>query len=207
MRAWHSAAVAVAMMATHVAPAAGEALVSAGLGSSGDAWGGVPAAIAQSGAQLSRAIRLRFDGLVQPQDVSAASVVAPPRTRRIGTMLDVYPAADTGLRISAGMRFLSRRARHGWAPDKESRPGALLYAPALAAKLPIRNNIAHAAPAVTLGWITHLSDLAVFGIEAGTIMERGSVRHSSAAIAQQQLRTAQWSRTDPVAQVAFGMKF
>jgi hypothetical protein len=49
--------------------------------------------------------------------------------------------------------------------------------------------------------------MAVFGLEAGTIMEHGGSRASAATIAQPQLRTNSWSRVDPVAQVAFALKF
>ncbi len=151
MRAWQLAAVTAAMMTTHVAPAAGEALVPAGLGSGADT-GGVLGVTAQPGTRLSRNFRLRVDFTTPTLLVGEQALVTAPRTRRIGTMLDFYPRSESGLRLSAGMRLLSKRGRATWNPYKASQPDSLIYTPATASQLPIRNNIAHSAPAMTLGW-------------------------------------------------------
>jgi hypothetical protein len=206
MRAWQLAAFAAATMTAHVAPAASEALVPVGLGSSADT-GGVLGVTAQPGTRLSRNFRLRID-YITPTLLTGQQLLAnAPRPRRLGTMMDFYPEAESGLRVSAGLRFLSKRGRPTWNPYKASQPGSLIYTPAAASKMPIRNNIAKTAPAMTIGWTGHVSENATFGLEAGTIMEHGGARHSAAAISQPSLKTAQWTRTDPVAQVAFALKF
>jgi hypothetical protein len=205
MRAWQLAAGAAAMMTTHVALAAPVSLVPVGLGGSADT-GGVLGVTAQPGTRIAPNFRLRL-GVSAPVAITGQRTIDPMKTRRIATMLDFYPDAESGLRLSAGMRMLSKRGRAAWSPYKASQPNALLYAPATAGKFPVRNNISQTAPTMTVGWTTRLSDTAVFGLEAGTIMEHGGTRRSSATIAQPRLKTAEWSRVDPVAQIAFAMKF
>ena len=206
MRRWQIAPVLAAMVTAHVAPVAAEALVPAGLGGGMDT-GGVLGVTAQPGTRLSSRFRLRVGEMAPVAVPGMQTIAAAPRPRRIATMVDFYPAPESGFRVSAGMRILSKRGRQSFALYKATQPGSAIYAPAMAAKLPLRNNITQTAPAATLGWTRRLSDKAVFGIEAGTIMEHGRGRKTAVAIANPDQRPAEWSRIDPVAQVAFAMKF
>lgn len=204
MRVWQLAAGVAAMMTAHGVPAAAEAPALSGLSDAGG-LGGIPGVTAQPGQPLSRNFRLRVEYTLPMLPGVAQSVRARPR--RVATMLDYYPRADSGLRVSAGIRFLSKLGRQAWNPYRQSQVGALIYAPAAAGRMPDRANIARNAPAVTTGWSTAISSLATFGVEAGTIFEHGGASRTMASIADPQRKTARWSRIDPVAQVAFALKF
>jgi hypothetical protein len=195
-----------AMMTTHVVPAAAETLVPAGLGSGADT-GGVLGVTAQPGTHIYKNFWLRVNDLTPVRLTNQALLNQAPRVRRVATMLDFYPDSESGFHLSAGMRLLSKRGRQGFGAFKSEATSSLIYTPSYSSRLPMKNNIARTAPAATLGWTTQLSKVAVFGLEAGTIMEHGGARNSAAMIAQPQLKTAAWSRIDPVAQVAFALKF
>jgi hypothetical protein len=205
MRVWQIAAAMAAMMTTHVVPAAAETLVPAGLGGGADT-GGVLGVTAQPGTHIYKNFWLRVSDLPPVRIANQALSNQAPRVRRVATMLDFYPDAESGFHLSAGMRLLSKRGR-GLGSFKTAQASSLIYAPALSSRLPMKNNISRTAPAATVGWTTQLSSMAAFGLEAGTIMEHGGARNSAAAIAQPHLKTAAWSRIDPVAQVAFALKF
>lgn len=207
MRAWQLAAVAAAMMTTHVVPAAAETLVPAGLDSGADT-GGVLGVTGQPGTLFSK-IHVRiadlspvifFRGSAQPLE-------SRPRLKRVGRMIDFYPDADSGLHFSAGMHVLVRRAKNVFSPDRDTSAMALIYSPAMTGRLTPRNNISRVAPAATAGWTTHLSKMAMFGLEAGVMMQHGGADRSAFAIAQPMTRAAAWSRMNPVAQASFGLKF
>jgi hypothetical protein len=206
MRVWQIAAAMAAMMTTHVVPAAAETLAPAGLGGGADT-GGVLGVTAQPGTHIYKNFWLRVS------DLAPANLNGQPlpnrgaRMRRVASMIDFYPDNESGFHLSAGMRLLSKRWRQGSGSMKGLQSSNLIYTPSFSSRLPMKTNIARVAPAATLGWTTKLSEMAVFGLEAGTIMEHGGARNSAAAIAQPRLRTAAWSRVDPVAQVAFALKF
>jgi hypothetical protein len=205
MRAWQLAAVTAAMMTTHVVPAAAETLVPAGLDSSAGT-GGVLGVTGQPGTLFSK-MHLRISDLSPVAFFRGQSPDTKPHMRRVGRMIDFYPDADSGLHLSAGMHILSRRGRGTFSPDRDTSADALIYSPAMEGRMAMRNNIGRVAPAATVGWTTHLSKMAMFGVEAGTVMAHGGMNRSAAAIAQPLLRAAAWSRVNPVAQASFGLKF
>ncbi len=206
MRAWQLAAVLAATMTTHVAPATAETLVPAGLGGGTDT-GGVLGVTAQPGTPFRTSLLGRLGELSPVVLFAKAKALDPaPHLRRVGRMMDFYPDADIGLHFSAGMQVL-RRWRGGFAPDRDTSTSALIYSPAFAGRMPMRTNINRVAPAATVGWTSHLSSMAVFGIEAGTVMQHGGMNRSAAAIAQPLLRTAAWSGINPTARASFALKF
>ena len=206
MRVWQLAAIAAATMTAHGVPAAAEAPALSGL-SSDEGLGGVLGVTAQSGKPLSRNFRLRVEYSLPVLPGNTQLLRGKARPRRVATMLDFYPEADSGLHLSAGIRFLSKLGRQVWNPYRASQANALIYSPALVGRLPDRTNIARNAPAMTMGWTRTVSNVATFGIEAGTIFEHGGASRTSGSIADARLGTARWSRIDPVAQVAFALKF
>lgn len=206
MRAGQLAAVMAAVMMAHGIPAAGAAPVSAGLDTaSGMDILGVSA---QPGLRLADTLRLRLTAPIMMAEPGQKQLVdAQPRPRRIASMLDYYPQGGGGFHVSAGMRLLAKKGRVGWSPSRGGRPGSLLYAPAMIATMPDRNNLARTAPAATVGWTAAVAGMATFGIEAGVIQEHGRTRTTMVSIAQPRLASSGWSRIDPVAQVAFAFKF
>lgn len=209
MRAFRRAACAAAIIMAHMAPTAAEVPASAGLAPALDT-GGILGVSAQTGTRLSSTLRLRINGFgpdMKWNAVGQQGLAPATRPRRVATMIDLYPVADSGLRLSAGMRFLARRGRASWTPHKGSLPGNILYAPALAAIMPVRSNVSRTAPAMTFGWTTKLSEAAKFGLEAGTLFEHGGAARSTDRIAQPGRGDRAWSRIDPIAQVALALSF
>lgn len=205
MRVWQLAAVAVAMMTTHVAPATAETLVPAGLDSGADT-GGVLGVTGQPGTFLSK-MHVRISDLSPVAFFNGQSINAKPHLRRVGRMIDFYPDADSGLHFSTGMHVLMRRGKNIFSPDRDMSATALIYAPAMTGRLTPRNNINRVAPAATAGWTTHLSKMAMLGLEAGVMMQHGGADRSAFAIAQPMMRAAAWSQINPVAQASFALKF
>lgn len=203
MRTWRFAAGAAAMIMTHAAPAWAEAVVPTGLSGIADA-GGVLGVTAQPGTQLAHNFRLRVA-------MAASSPIDPasdrlPRPHRIGSMIDYYPAGVSGLHFSAGVRALSNRIR-GASNAFLSPADSALYTPKAGGPLVNHSGLRKASPAATLGWTTAFSPTAVLGFEAGTMMQHGNARATRAGIADPQLAGGSWTRMEPVAQVAFAMKF
>jgi hypothetical protein len=205
MRAWQLAALAAAMMTTHVVPAAAETLVPAGLDSGADT-GGVLGVTGQPGTLFSR-MHVRISDLSPLAFFNGRTLDPRTHLRRVGRMVDFYPDADNGLHFSGGLHVLMRRGKNVFSPDRDTSPMALIYAPAMASRLTPRNNIGRVAPAATMGWTTHLTKLAMLGFEAGAMMQHGGADRSALGLAQPALRAAAWSRVNPVAQASFGLKF
>ena len=203
MRAWQLAVGATAMMMTHVAPAAAEALAPTGLSGVADA-GGVLGVTAQPGTQFAHNFRLRVA-------TAAVTSIDPasdrlPRPTRIGSMVDYYLDGASGLHFSAGVRALSKRIR-GASNSFLSPADSALYAPRAGGPLVNHSGLRKASPAATLGWTTAFSSNAALGFEAGTMMQHGSGHATRIGIADPQLAGASWTRVEPVAQVAFAMRF
>ncbi|WP_404713992.1 hypothetical protein [Sphingomonas sp. MMS24-J13] len=193
------------MMTTHVVPAAAETLVPAGLDGGADT-GGVLGVTGQPGTLFSR-MHVRISDLSPVAFFNGQSISAKPHLRRVGRMIDFYPEADNGLHFSAGMHVLVRRGKNTFSPDRDASVTALIYAPAMISRLTPRNNINRVAPAATAGWTTHLTKMAMVGLEAGVLMQHGGADRTAFAIAQPMIRAAAWSRINPVAQASFALKF
>lgn len=202
MRAWQIVVGATALMMTHGAPAAAEALVPTGLGDIADA-GGVLGVIAQPGTQFAQDFRLRLELAAAPL-IGASERL--PHPHRIGAMVDYYLDGASGLHFSAGFRSLSKRIRSA-SNNFLSPASSLLYSPRMGGALINHSGLRRTSPAATLGWTTAFSPTAVLGFEAGTMMQHGSAHANRSGIADQQFAGGSWTKIAPVAQVAFAMRF
>lgn len=167
---------------------------------------------AKPGIRLSHSFRLRIEtadrlgSVVRGVSPMRITLVDPHRQRRSASMLDYYPASDSGFHLSAGYRKSPARVR--WSPGGASN-ALQIFAPSTSEPLRVATNIARRSPAMMAGWSGMVGDEASFGLSGGAMQEHGrAMKASSATIAQGiDGGSSSWSRIGAIAQVNFAMKF
>lgn len=124
----------------------------------------------------------------------------PMQHRFASSMIDYYPLAGSGLRLSAGMKFF---AVANFLRDAEKATGGLLYAPRLPGSgSGVRTGFNRHTPAATLGYTGGFKN-AVFGFEMGTLIGNANANlpRSYAALGDRR------GGINPIANLMFGLKF
>jgi len=120
----------------------------------------------QAGLALSPNFRLRLDfALPVSIRLGGDPSARPVRRRFASTMIDFYPMADQGFHLSAGGR-LGQRRKSDFSSDNP-----LLYAPK--GFIDRKAGLKKFASAMTVGYSSAPQSGLNWGVEAGTLLERG----------------------------------
>lgn len=123
------------------------------------------------------------------------------RHRFASSMIDYYPLAHSGLRISAGVRMFQTT---NFLRDAERATQGLLYNPhLLGSGAQARTGFAKKTPAVTVGYTTTFRK-ATFGFEAGSLLGRANANLPRAFEA---VGYRMHGSLNPIANVVFGLSF
>ena len=209
MRNWGLVAIVAAMTISNAAQATGGSPVFAGLVDSGEAGDASAVPVDQPGIRLTSTLRLhvemsdRISAIVNGISPNKTALIDIRKHRRMGMMVDYFPAGGGGFFLSAGWRKSPARAR--WAPGSAST--IQIFSPNVSQPLRVATNIARRSPAMMAGWSGVIGTAATIGFSAGAMQEQArSIRTATAGLGQFG-NTTSFSRVGGLAQVNFAWKF
>jgi hypothetical protein len=153
-------------------------------------------------AKLAPEFRVRADVLTTSASIDPfGDPDGTMRHRFASSMIDYYPLGDSGLRLSAGVRFFQVT---NFLKDAEKLTGGLLYNPRLPGSgSAVRTGFGKHTPAVTIGYTSTVKS-AMFGVEVGSLI--GNVNANLPRSLQMMSNRARGG-VNPVANLVFGLRF
>lgn len=153
-------------------------------------------------AKLAPDFRIRTDLLTTSTSLNPLrDPTGPMQHRFASSMIDYYPLAGSGLRLSAGMRFFQVA---NFLKDAEKATAGLLYNPRLPGSgAAVRTGFNRHTPAATVGYTSTFKN-ALVGLEVGSL-----IGHANANLPRAMDRLSNRSRggMNPIANVVFGLRF